>query len=49
MVEDGYELSYNVGYEITMMLMENPLGRDDNSRPILGGGAINKNGFISHF
>ncbi|GJQ88173.1 putative helicase [Trypoxylus dichotomus] len=38
MVEDGYELQYSAGRDITHMLMHNPDHPDDSSRPILGGG-----------
>ncbi|KRT80786.1 Ankyrin repeat-containing protein [Oryctes borbonicus] len=37
MVEDGYELQYCAGRDITYMLMYNPDHPDDSSRPILGG------------
>lgn len=38
MVEDGFELQYGAGIDITSRLMQNPAQPDDNSRPILGGG-----------
>lgn len=37
MVEDGFELQYAAGIDITSRLMQSAAEHDDNSRPILGG------------